>query len=136
MGMLQEFKEFAVKGNVVDLAVGLVMGGAFGKIVSALVTNVIMPPIGYVLGGVDFKDLKFVIRPPDPAIKDDPGVMLQYGMFIQTLVDFTIIALAMFLLVKAMNKLKRPAEPAAEAPPAPTGEEKLLMEIRDLLKIK
>ena len=135
MGMIQEFKDFAVRGNVVDLAVGLVMGGAFGKIVSSLVTNVIMPPIGFVLGGVDFKDLSIAIKAPNPA-KNDPGVLLQYGAFIQTLVDFTIIAFAMFLLVQGINRLKRPAPAADVPPPPPTGEEKLLSEIRDLLKAK
>ena len=133
MGMIQEFKEFAVRGNVIDLAVGLVMGAGFGKIVAALVDNIIMPPIGFVLGGVDFKSLSLVIKAPDPATKD-PGVLLNYGNFIQTMVDFTIIAFAMFMLVKGMNALKKSTPPPA--PAGPTAQELLLVEIRDILKAK
>jgi large conductance mechanosensitive channel len=132
MSIFQEFKQFASRGNVVDLAVGLVMGAGFGKIVTALVDNIIMPPVGYILGGVDFKDLKLVIKAADPATHS-PGVMIGYGNFIQTVVDFTIIAFAMFLLVKAVNTLKRTTPPP---PAAPTPDQVLLSEIRDLLKAK
>lgn len=148
MGMIKEFKEFAMRGNVVDMAVGVIIGGAFGKIVTSLVNDVIMPPIGVLLGGVDFKDLKLVVK---DAIVDaegavtSPEVTLNYGSFIQTIIDFLIIAFAIFFLIKAINKLsslkKKKEEEAAPAPapapaPEPTAEEKLLTEIRDLLKNK
>jgi large conductance mechanosensitive channel len=134
MSMLQEFKEFAMKGNVVDLAVGVIIGGAFGKIVSSLVADVIMPPIGVMMGGVDFSKLGVVLK---EAVDDKtPAVMLNYGNFIQSIVDFTIVAFAIFMAIKLMNKLKRTEPPAPEAPPAPTKEELLLTEIRDLLKAK
>lgn len=133
MSIVQEFKQFAVRGNVVDLAVGLVMGAGFGKIVTALVDNIIMPPIGYLLGGVNFKDLSLTIKAADP-VKNIPAVMVQYGSFIQTVVDFTIIAFAMFLLVKGMNSLKKSTP--APAPSGPTPDQTLLTEIRDLLKAK
>jgi large conductance mechanosensitive channel len=131
MKVLKEFKEFAVKGNAVDMAVGIIIGAAFGKIISSLVADVIMPPIGVLVGGVDFTDLAIKIK---DASGDTPAVMLKYGNFIQTVVDFTIIAFAIFLLVKLINKLKRqePEVPAAE--PGPSREELLLTEIRDLLK--
>lgn len=125
MSFLSEFKEFALKGNVVDLAVGVIIGAAFGKIVSALVDNVIMPPIGMALGGVNFSDLSIAL---DSAGK----VVIKYGAFIQTVVDFTIIALVLFIVIKAMNKLKKPVE----APVAGPTQEQLLAEIRDLLKSK
>jgi len=131
MGMLKEFKEFAMRGNVVDLAVGVVIGAAFGKIVSSVVADVIMPPIGLLLGGVDFGDLKLVMK---EAVGETPAVTLNYGSFIQTCVDFLIIAFAIFLLVKLINSLKREEAAAPPPPPAPSAEEALLTEIRDLLK--
>ncbi len=130
MGMLQEFKEFAAKGNMVDMAVGIIVGAAFGKIVSSLVADVIMPPIGLLLGGVDFTDLAVTLK---EAAGDAPAVMLKYGAFVQTVVDFLIVAFAIFMMVKMINKLKREEEPAPEEDPKPTSEE-LLVEIRDLLK--
>lgn len=131
MNVLKEFKEFAVKGNAVDMAVGIIIGAAFGKIVSSLVADVIMPPIGVLVGGVDFTDLAVKIK---DASGDTPAVMLKYGNFLQTVVDFTIIAFAIFLLVKLIKKLKK-TEPEAPAPDLePTREELLLTEIRDLLK--
>lgn len=131
MGMMKEFKDFAVKGNVVDMAVGIIIGAAFGKIVSSFVGDVVMPPIGVLLGGVDFTDLAFVVK---EAVGDAPAVAISYGKFIQTVVDFTIIAFAIFVAVKAINSLKRKEEAAPAAPPAPSAEETLLTEIRDLLK--
>jgi len=131
MSMIREFKEFAMRGNVVDLAVGVVIGAAFGKIVSSVVADVIMPPIGVLLGGVDFTDLKLVLK---EAVGEAPAVTLNYGSFIQTCIDFLIIAFAIFLLVKGINSLKRKEAEAPPAPPAPSAEEVLLTEIRDLLK--
>jgi large conductance mechanosensitive channel len=138
MGMLQEFKEFAMKGNVVDMAVGVIIGGAFGKIVSSLVADVIMPPIGVVLGGVDFSDLAVTIKEAskNAAGVDVPAVVISYGKFIQTLIDFTIIAAAIFLIIKVLYSFKKKADEAPAAPPAPSNEEILLTEIRDLLKNK
>ncbi|NMC64491.1 MAG: large-conductance mechanosensitive channel protein MscL [SAR324 cluster bacterium] len=132
MGLIKEFKEFAMKGNVVDMAVGLIVGAAFGKIVSSLVADVLMPPIGLLLGGVDFKDLKLTMA---EASGSTPAVTLNYGAFIQTTIDFIIIAAAVFLLIKAINTLKRSKE-EAPAPEAPSKQEILLAEIRDLLKSK
>lgn len=131
MGMIKEFKEFAVKGNVVDMAVGIIIGAAFGKIVSSFVADVIMPPIGVLLGGVDFSDLVFTIK---QATDEVPAVVISYGKFIQTVVDFTIIAFAIFIVIKMINSLKRKEEAAAAPPPGPSAEERLLSEIRDLLK--
>lgn len=131
MGMVKEFKEFAVKGNVVDMAVGIIIGGAFGKVVSSFVADVIMPPIGMVIGGVDFSRLALTIQ---KASGDIPAVVISYGKFIQTLVDFIIIALAIFMVIKGMNSLKRKEEEKPEEPPKPSNEEALLTEIRDLLK--
>jgi large conductance mechanosensitive channel len=135
MSLLSEFKEFAIKGNVVDMAVGIVIGAAFGKIVSSFVSDVIMPPLGFLLGGVNFTDLKVVLK---EAHGDVAAVALNYGNFLQTVFDFLIVAFAIFAAIKAMNTLKRmnareeaPAAPAA--PPEPSSEEKLLTEIRDLL---
>ena len=134
MSMMQEFKEFAMKGNVVDLAVGVIIGGAFGKIVSSLVADVIMPPIGILMGGVDFAKLGVVLK---EAVDDKtPAIMLNYGNFIQAVVDFTIVAFAIFMAIKLMNKMKKTEPPAPETPPAPTKEEVLLAEIRDILKSK
>jgi len=135
MSMLTEFKEFAMRGNVLDLAVGVVIGGAFGKIVTSLVNDVIMPPIGMLTGGMDFSQLKWVLKPADtsnPAHKV-AEVAVQYGMFINTLIQFLIIAFAIFLMVKAINRLSRRQEAAPAAPPADVV---LLGEIRDLLKDK
>ncbi|QLB15695.1 mechanosensitive ion channel protein MscL [Mannheimia granulomatis] len=130
MSILKEFREFAVKGNVVDMAVGVIIGGAFGKIVSSLVNDIVMPPIGWLIGGVDFKDLAIEIA---PAKEGAEAVMLKYGAFIQNVFDFLIIAIAVFGMVKVINSLKK--APVEEAAPAePTAEEKLLTEIRDLLK--
>lgn len=131
MGMMKEFKEFAVKGNVIDMAVGIVIGAAFGKIVSSFVADVIMPPIGLLIGGIDFSDLAFTLK---DAVGDMPAVAISYGKFIQTAVDFTIIAFAIFLVIKGINSLKRKEEKAPAAPPKPSQEEVLLTEIRDLLK--
>ncbi|WP_457576330.1 large-conductance mechanosensitive channel protein MscL [Desulfomarina sp.] len=128
MGMLQEFKEFAVKGNVVDMAVGIIIGGAFGKIVSSFVKDVIMPPIGMILGGVDFSNLAITLK---EAAGETPAVLLSYGKFIQSIVDFTIIAFAIFIAVKAINNMKKEEEAKPAAPPK---QEVLLEEIRDLLK--
>jgi len=131
MSIVQEFKEFAVKGNAVDMAVGIIIGAAFGKIVSSAVGDVVMPPIGMLLGGMDFSALALTLS---PATADTPAVVIGYGKFIQTLVDFIIVAFAIFMLVKGINALKRKeaAEPAA--PAEPSAEQKLLAEIRDLLK--
>lgn len=139
MGMLKEFKEFAVKGNVIDLAVGVIIGGAFGKIVSSFVNDIVMPPIGLLIGGVDFKDLNVVMK--DPSVnelgEEVAAVTLNYGMFIQNVIDFTIIAFVIFLAIKGINRMNKKKEeaPAPPPPPAePTPSEKLLEEIRDLLK--
>ncbi|MBR6031210.1 MAG: large-conductance mechanosensitive channel protein MscL [Bacteroidaceae bacterium] len=135
MSFIQDFKAFALKGNVVDMAVGVIIGGAFGKIVTSVVNNVIMPPIGVVTGGVDFTDLKLVIK---EAEGEAEAVTLNYGQFIQDVVDFLIIAFCIFLMVKGISALtrKKEEEKAAEPAPAPepSAEEKLLTEIRDLLK--
>jgi large conductance mechanosensitive channel len=131
MSIIKEFKDFAVKGNVVDMAVGIVIGVAFGKIVTALVSGVIMPPIGVLLGGVDFSDLAIVIK---EAVGEAPAVVISYGAFIQTLIDFTIIAFAIFMIVKGINKPKKKEVEAPRAPATPSAEEALLIEIRDLLK--
>ncbi|WXL25131.1 large-conductance mechanosensitive channel protein MscL [Ectopseudomonas mendocina] len=131
MSILSEFKAFAVKGNVVDMAVGIIIGAAFGKIVSSFVGDVIMPPIGLLIGGVDFSDLAITLK---AAEGDIPAVMLSYGKFIQTILDFVIVAFAIFMGIKVINRLKREEEAAPEAPAAPSREEELLSEIRDLLK--
>lgn len=131
MSMLQEFKKFAIKGNVVDMAVGVIIGAAFGKIVSSLVSDVVMPPIGALIGGVDFSKLAITIV---EATGTSPAVVISYGKFIQTVVDFTIVAAVIFLAVKALNSLKREAEEAPATPAPPPPQEVLLTEIRDLLK--
>lgn len=131
MSMMQEFKSFAMKGNVVDMAVGIIIGAAFGKIVSSLVSDVIMPPIGLLLGGVDFSNLVVTLR---AATESAPAVVLKYGVFINTVVDFVIVAFAIFMLVRGMNALRQKEEAAPAAPPAPSKQEVLLGEIRDLLK--
>lgn len=130
MGMLKEFKEFAIKGNAIDMAVGIIIGAAFGKVISSLVADVFMPPIGLLVGGVDFTDLAVTLK---EATGDAPAVTLNYGKFIQTLVDFTIIAFAIFISVKSINKFKK-QETAPVVPPELSREELLLTEIRDLLK--
>ena len=131
MSMMSEFKDFAMKGNVVDMAVGIVIGGAFGKIVSSFVADVLMPPIGLLLGNVDFSDLGVTLQ---AAAEGAEAVTLRYGVFIQTVVDFVIIAFAIFMVVKAMNSMKKKEEEAPAAPPAPSKEEVLLTEIRDALR--
>lgn len=131
MSMVKEFKEFAVKGNVVDMAVGIIIGAAFGKIVSSFVGDVIMPPIGVLLGGVDFSNLAFTLK---EAVGSAPAVVISYGKFLQTVIDFTIIAFAVFMGIKAINSLKKQEEAAPSAPAAPSAQEVLLGEIRDLLK--
>ncbi|BCI77908.1 large-conductance mechanosensitive channel protein MscL [Vibrio cholerae] len=131
MSLLKEFKAFASRGNVIDMAVGIIIGAAFGKIVSSFVADIIMPPIGIILGGVNFSDLSLVLL---AAQGDAPAVVIAYGKFIQTVVDFTIIAFAIFMGLKAINTLKRKEEEAPKAPPAPTKDQELLSEIRDLLK--
>jgi large conductance mechanosensitive channel len=140
MGMLKEFKEFAMRGNVIDLAVGVVIGGAFGKIIASLVADVIMPPIGLLVGGVNFTDLKLEMKPAEVVDGvEKAAVTLNYGNFLQVTFDFIIVALAIFMFIKLINKLNRKKEeaPAAPAPPPePTKEEVLLTEIRDLLKTK
>ena len=128
MSFIKEFKEFALKGNVVDMAIGIIIGASFGKITSSLVADVITPPLGILLGGVDFTDLRLVLK---SAAGEIPAVTLNYGMFLQTIVDFFIVAFAMFVLIKGMNQLKKSQEQQA---PAPSKQEVLLGEIRDLLK--
>ena len=130
MSFIKEFREFAMRGNVVDMAVGVIIGGAFGKIVSSLVGDVAMPVLGILTGGVDFKDLKITLA---EAVGETPAVTLNYGAFIQNVFDFIIIEFAIFMMVKALNKLKK-EQPKEEAAPEPSAEEKLLTEIRDLLK--
>ncbi|WP_127471417.1 large-conductance mechanosensitive channel protein MscL [Thiomicrorhabdus aquaedulcis] len=133
MSLIKEFKEFAVKGNVIDLAVAVIIGVAFGKIVSSLVADVVMPPIGVLMGGVDFSDLSIVIK---EAVGEAPAVVIAYGAFIQTVVDFMIIAFVIFMAVKGINRLKKEDVVVEEvkAEPAPSDEVLLLSEIRDLLK--
>jgi len=137
MGMIKEFKDFAMRGNVLDMAIGIIIGGAFGKIISSFVSDIIMPPIGIMLGGVDFKELKVVLQ---EAITDVNGeivaqqVAINYGAFTQFIIDFILIALAIFFVIKAVNRYKKKEEEAPPAPPEPSKEEVLLTEIRDLLK--
>lgn len=136
MSMLKEFREFAMRGNVIDLAVGVVIGAAFGKIVTSLVNDVIMPPIGLLTGGVDFSDMKWVFKPADNT---DPAhkiaeVAVNYGVFVNTLIQFIIVAFAIFLVVKAINRMSRKKEEAPAAPAAPPEDVVLLTEIRDLLR--
>ncbi len=131
MSMLKEFKEFAVKGNVIDLAVGMVIGAAFKTIISAFVKHVVTPPIGLLVGGVSFEDLKFVLK---EAVNQQAAVTINYGIFLQATFDFIIIAFAIFMVVKGINSMKKKEEEAPAAPAEPTKEEVLLSEIRDLLK--
>ncbi len=138
MSFIKDFKEFAIKGNAIDMAVGVIIGGAFGKIVTSIVNNILMPPIGVLTGGVDFTDLKLVLKEAEEGAE---AVTLNYGQLVQDIVDFLIIALCIFFMVKALMRLTKkkqeaPAEPAAPAAPEPTNEEKLLTEIRDILAKK
>lgn len=146
MSLIKEFKTFAMRGNVIDMAVGIIIGGAFGKIVSSIVSDIIMPPIGLLVGGVNFSDLKLIIKDAVPAQLDAagniitemvPAVSINYGNFLQITLDFLIIAFAVFMMIKAMNTAKKKEQaPAPPAPPAPSKEETLLTEIRDILKNK
>ena len=131
MKILDEFKKFAMKGNMVDMAVGIIIGAAFGKIVTSLVNDIIMPPIGLLLGGVNFTELKVVLK---AATETNPAVTWNYGSFIQVAIDFLIVAFVVFMLIKAINSMKKKEEAAPAAPPAPTKDQVLLTEIRDLLK--
>ncbi len=131
MSMMKEFRDFAMRGNVVDMAVGIVIGGAFGKIVTSFVNDILMPPIGMAIGGVDFSDLAIVLKEASGEVE---AVTVNYGAFIQTALDFIIIAFAIFMVIKAMNSMKRKEEEAPAESPKPSAEETLLTEIRDLLK--
>jgi len=143
MSFLKEFKEFAVKGNLIDFAIGVVIGAAFGKVTTAFVDGMVMPVVGKLIGGQNFSDLKYKIQDGSKEVLDAAGniittsvpeVYIKYGEFITTVIDFTVVAFVMFLVIKAMNKLKKKEEVAPSTPPAPTKEEILLGEIRDLLK--
>jgi len=144
MSVVKEFKEFAMRGNIVDMAVGIIIGSAFGRIISSVVTDVLMPPVGMAIGRVDVKDFKLVLQKAAPAVIENGQVVkqainevtLRYGMFIQTIIDFLIVAFCIFLVVKVMNRLKKKEEEKPAAPLEPTKEEILLTEIRDLLKEK
>ncbi|CAB5706977.1 Large-conductance mechanosensitive channel [Aeromonas hydrophila] len=131
MSLIQEFKAFASRGNVIDMAVGIIIGAAFGKIVSSFVGDVIMPPIGLILGGVDFSDLAVTLKAAEGSA---PAVVIAYGKFIQTIIDFLIVSFAIFMGLKAINTLKKKQEEEAAAPAGPTKDQELLTEIRDLLK--
>lgn len=132
MGMVSEFKDFAMKGNVVDMAVGIIIGAAFGKIVASFVNDILMPPLGLAMGGVNFTDLSYVLQEAQGEVA---AVAINYGAFIQSIVDFLIVAFAIFIGIKAMNSMQKAREEEeAEAPPEPSAEEVLLSEIRDLLK--
>ena len=133
MGIVKEFKTFAMRGNVMDMAVGIVIGVAFGKIVTSLVNDVIMPPIGLLMGGVDFSHLAVTLK---AAAGSEPAVTLKYGLMINTVIDFLIVVFAIFLVVKGMNALKRKKEEAPASPPPPSIEERLLRDIRDILRSK
>jgi large conductance mechanosensitive channel len=136
MGLATEFKEFIARGNVVDLAVGVIIGASFGKIVTSLVEQVVMPPIGLALGRVDFSNLEWVLVPENPATTEIEKVAIQYGAFINTVIQFLIVAFVIFLMVKLVNKMRREQAAAPEAPAAPTPTEALLAEIRDELKAR
>jgi large conductance mechanosensitive channel len=133
VSIVKEFRDFAMRGNIVDMAVGIIIGSAFGKIVTSLVTDVLLPPIGMALGRVDFKDFKVVLQKAGDGVS---GVTMNYGMFIQTIIDFIIVAFCIFMVVKVMNRLKKNEEEKAAPPAGPSKEEILLTEIRDLLKEK
>lgn len=138
MSMLQEFKAFAMRGNVVDMAVGIIIGGAFGRIVTSLVNDIIMPPIGMMIGGVDFTQLKIVLKKAsvNAAGFEIPAVAINYGIFINSIINFLIVAFAIFMVIKGINSMKKKEEAAPAATPAPSAEEKLLIEIRDVLRSK
>jgi len=139
MGFIQEFKNFAMRGNVIDLAVGVIIGGAFGKIVSSLVSDVIMPPIGALIGGINFTDIVITLKSASMDVAGDivPAVVLKLGNFIQTVFDFTVVAFVIFLMIRTINRVSsKKAEEPVVAPAEPTKEEQLLTEIRDLLKEK
>jgi large conductance mechanosensitive channel len=138
MGMIKEFKDFAVKGNVVDLAVGIIIGGAFGKIVTSFVNDIIMPPIGVLIGGTDFSDLSIILKEASVSETGEAiaAVTLNYGNFINTFIDFVIVAFAIFMMIKGLNRMKKKEAEAPAVPAAPTKEEALLAEIRDILKNK
>ncbi len=133
MKILQEFKAFAMRGNVLDLAVAVIIGAAFGKIVTSFVNDILMPPLGVLMGGLDFKDYVWVMI---QATGDKPAVTLNYGMFIQNIIDFLIIAASIFLLIRALSHLKKKPETEVAAPVPPTKDQQLLEEIRDILKAK
>jgi len=132
--MLKEFKEFAIKGNMIDMAVGIIIGAAFGGVVKSLVDDVIMPPLGFLTGGLDFKDKSLVLKPAIDATH--PAVALRYGTFLTVIINFLIVSFAIFMLVKVIQRLKKEKAAAPPSPPEPTKEELLLIEIRDLLKAK
>ena len=142
MGFLKDFKDFAMRGNVIDLAVAVIIGGAFGKIVTSFVNDILMPPLGLLLGNMDFKELKLIIQHGRDAVMSGDVVVQEavnpvnwnYGMFIQNVIDFLIIAIAIFVALRAFMKMQKKKEEVPAAPPEPTNEEKLLTEIRDLLK--
>lgn len=136
MSLVKEFRDFAMRGNVVDMAVGIIIGAAFGKIVTSIVNDIIMPPIGMLVGGVDFKDLKYVLQEATmvDGVEEVAAVSINYGNFIQTTFDFIIIAFAIFMVIKGMNRMKKKEIESPAPPVAPTNEEVLLAEIRDLLK--
>lgn len=144
MGMLKEFKSFAMKGNVLDLAVAVIIGGAFGKIITSFVNDVIMPPIGLLLGNRDFGNLRVILKQAQDVVMEGDTVVtpaiaevsIRYGAFVNTVIDFLLVAFAIFMVVKGYNKLKRKEEEKPAAPPAPSKEETLLTEIRDILKEK
>ena len=131
MKLLQEFKAFAMRGNVVDMAVGIIIGAAFGKIVSSIVSDVIMPPIGLLVGGIDFSNLSITLK---EAVDNSPAVVIKYGVFINTVIDFIIVAWAIFMVIKTITSLKKKEEAKPAAPPKPSDEVVLLSEIRDILK--
>ncbi|NUQ67900.1 MAG: large-conductance mechanosensitive channel protein MscL [Phycisphaerales bacterium] len=137
MGLMKEFRDFAMRGNVLDLAVGIIIGAAFGKIVNAMVNDVLMPPIGLAMGRVDFRDKKFIIQAADETA-NKAEVAIKYGSMVNTIIEFAIVAFCVFMIVKVFNEAKRRMEKAKEAapPPGPSTQEKLLAEIRDLLKTR
>ena len=137
MSMLKEFKAFAMRGNVVDMAVGIIIGGAFDKIIASLVNDVIMPPIGMLLGGVDFADLKIVLKQAvinAEGVETIPPVAINYGLLVNNIINFLIVVFCMFMVIKTMNSMKKKEQAAPAAPPAPSAEEQLLTEIRDTLR--
>jgi large conductance mechanosensitive channel len=135
MSFTSEFKEFIARGNVVDLAVGVIIGGAFGKIVTSLVDQIIMPPVGLATGGLDFAELKYVLKAADPATKH-AEVAIGYGSFVNVVIQFVIVALVIFMMVRGINRLRRQEAVAPAAPPAPTKTETLLEEIRDAVRVR